>query len=268
MRFDPAVGAYVPAEAVALTETAPRHPQAMRLPRREPSAPATERIVAPPVLPVRPPALPPRAQANPPSRRPAPSGSRPVRAAPGQAPPLNRTPIAGPPAQRPPLPAPRPVVAPAPLYVPVPYMPYPPRPMAIGRPGVVTAAGVVLITTASLCALVTAWMIVAIAWLGQVYGGIARDIDDSVASDFDRTYWGTMTPWMVFQIVTLAVCAVALAYGIALLRGNRRSTQIMATVMALLLIVSWLPGIAAVIAVPILLWAPESARRWFGARLP
>ncbi|MET9326378.1 hypothetical protein [Tsukamurella sp. NPDC003166] len=120
-----------------------------------------------------------------------------------------------------------------------------------------------LITTAALCSLVTAWMIVAIAWLGQVYSGFAREIDDSAASDFDTTYWGTMTPWMVFQVATLAVSVLALAYGIALLRGNRRSTQIIATVMAVLLILSWLPGIVAVIAVPILLWAPESSRAWF-----
>lgn len=66
-------------------------------------------------------------------------------------------------------------------------------------------------------------------------------------------------------MVILVVCVIAIGYGIALLKGRGRGTQVIGTVVALLLILTWLPGIVAVIAVPILLWAPQDSRNWFGS---
>ena len=78
-------------------------------------------------------------------------------------------------------------------------------------------------------------------------------------------YWDSPSSWYVLEFFTLGVCALAVVYGIALLRGRQNSTRVLATVLALMLMLCWLPGLVAVLVVPALLWLPETSRRWFAS---
>ena len=120
-------------------------------------------------------------------------------------------------------------------------------PMPTTRPSAVLAAAIVLIAVGGLLAALTA-----IGLFGSSLSVTGTAMDS-----------GAITG-IVIVIVQLVICVGAAAAGVLLLQKRTKQVAILATVVAGLLIVTcW--GIVATIAVPILLWVPESSRRWFSA---
>ncbi|KXO96254.1 hypothetical protein [Tsukamurella pseudospumae] len=120
-------------------------------------------------------------------------------------------------------------------------------PVPTTRPGTVLAAAIVLIAFGGLFGLLSLISIftssVSVAGLDN---GAATGIVVGVG------------------IAQLLICLFGVAAGVLLLQQRTKRIAIIATVAAgLMILTCW--GVVATIAVPILLWASEPARRWFTA---
>ncbi|BDD83989.1 hypothetical protein TPB0596_37520 [Tsukamurella pulmonis] len=114
------------------------------------------------------------------------------------------------------------------------------------RPGTIIGAAVVLIVVGLICALVGA-----LTLLGS---GEALEGEDAA---FAAGFLGA-------AILGLVGSLGGIATGIGLLLKRSRIIAILATVASVLMAFTCI-GLIATVAVPILLWAPESSRRWFTA---
>ncbi|MET9328431.1 hypothetical protein [Tsukamurella sp. NPDC003166] len=118
-------------------------------------------------------------------------------------------------------------------------------PVPTTRPGTVLAAAIVLLVLGA------GVLVLQLVSLGL---GASAGIDDGAV----------MAGYAVGRVLGFVLGVAGIAAGVLLLLKRTKAVQIVATVVAALMILTcW--GIVATIAVPILLWASESSRRWFTA---
>ncbi|GAA4738507.1 hypothetical protein MUG78_09225 [Gordonia alkaliphila] len=121
---------------------------------------------------------------------------------------------------------------------------YPPAPQGpTSRPGSVVSAGAILIVLGAL----------------GLLGTLSSRLMDTGITVGDGAY---VLGSIIGTIISLVIVVAALGAGIALLTQRSNNVRILATVIAALLAVTCI-GLVATIAVPILLWATDSAKSWF-----
>jgi len=116
----------------------------------------------------------------------------------------------------------------------------------VGRPGTVIAAAVVLIVFGLIS-----------AFFGAISATGAGGAIEGQGAAYAAGYLGA-------TVIGLLGAVGGVVTGILLLVKRSRPIAILATVAAVLMAFTCI-GLVATIAVPILLWAPESSRRWFSA---
>ncbi|UQE75772.1 hypothetical protein MYK68_03945 [Gordonia sp. PP30] len=137
---------------------------------------------------------------------------------------------------------------------------YPGIPAAVApaptrRPVPVIVAAIILIVGGVFLAILTGALMAAGINIG--------DYTDTSKLDPDAEQLG-QSVMNVFLIVQIVLCLVAAGIGVWLLVSRSNAARICATIAAVLLAITCY-GIVASIAVPILLFAPESAKKWFRA---